>query len=363
MDILLEFLKRQSRHLFPGYFAMVMATGALSLSFWYLGLEIAAELLIYLNIFIYIVLLSLNIIRLLLNTDEFLQDVSDHGKGPGFFTLIAGTEVLGTQLVVIKGLIVWGFLFWSIAFLLWIILMYTFFTLIIVKKVKPLIDESVNGGWLLVVVSTQSIAVLGTLIAPGMGAFSEIILFISLCHFLLGCMLYLNIIAFIFYRLMFVNIEETSLKPPYWINMGALAITTLAGSVLLIHGTGAGIIADLEIFIKGFTLFFWVLGSWWIPLLITLGIWRHIVRRYPLSYTPEMWAMAFPIAMYTVGTIHLSIVLEMEFLMIIPYITIFGAAGVWLFVFAGMAVHLGRRHIAYFKEHVASDHANKEHIS
>src|SRR5699024_3428373 len=353
----------QSRHLFPGYFAMVMATGALSLSFWYLGLEIAAELLIYLNIFIYIVLLSLNIIRLLLNTDKFLQDISDHGKGPGFFTLIAGTEVLGSQLMVIKGLIVWGFLFWSIAFLLWIILMYTFFTLIIVKKVKPLIDESVNGGWLLVVVSTQSIAVLGTLIAPGMGAFSEIILFISLSQFLLGCMLFVNILAFIFYRLMFVNIEETSLKPPYWINMGALAITTLAGSVLLIHGTGAGIIADLEIFIKGFTLFFWVLGSWWIPLLITLGIWRHIVRRYPLSYTPEMWAMAFPIAMYTVGTIHLSIVLEMEFLMIIPYITIFGAAGVWLFVFAGMAVHLGRRHVAYFKEHVPSDHANKEHIS
>jgi len=359
---LLEFLKRQSRHLFPGYFAMVMATGALSLSLWYLGLEIAAELLIYLNIFIYIILLSLNVIRLLLNTDEFLRDMSDHGKGPGFFTLIAGTEVLGTQLVVIKGLMVWGFLFWSIAFLLWIILMYTFFTLIIVKKVKPLIDESVNGGWLLVVVSTQSIAVLGTLIAPGMGMFSEIILFISLCHFLLGCMLYLNIIAFIFYRLMFVNIEATSLKPPYWINMGALAITTLAGSVLLIHGMGPGIIMDLEIFIKGFTLFFWVLGTWWVPLLITLGIWRHIVRRYPLSYTPEMWAMAFPIAMYTLGTIHLSTVLEMEFLMIIPYVTIFGAVGVWLAVMCGMALHLGKRQAAYGKNSINADYPNNEHI-
>ncbi|SDK75922.1 tellurite resistance/C4-dicarboxylate transporter family protein [Lacicoccus qingdaonensis] len=359
---MLEFLKRQSRHLFPGYFAMVMATGALSLSLWYVGLGIAAELLIYLNIFIYIILLSLNVIRLLLNTDEFIRDIADHGKGPGFFTLIAGTEVLGTQLVVIKGLIVWGFFFWSIAFLLWIILMYTFFTLIIVKKVKPMIDESINGGWLLVVVSTQSIAVLGTLIAPGMGMFGEIILFISLCHFLLGCMLYLNIIAFIIYRLMFVHIEETSLKPPYWINMGALAITTLAGSILLIHGMGSGIIMDLEIFIKGFTLFFWVLGTWWVPLLITLGIWRHIVRRYPLSYTPEMWAMAFPVAMYTVGTIHLSIMLEMEFLMLIPYITIFAAAGVWLAVMTGMAVHLGKRHLAYIKNLVGVGHSNNERI-
>lgn len=359
---MLEFLKRQSRHLFPGYFAMVMATGALSLSLWYVGLGIAAELLIYLNIFIYIILLSLNVIRLLLNTDEFVRDIADHGKGPGFFTLIAGTEVLGTQLVVIKGLIVWGFFFWSIAFLLWIILMYTFFTLIIVKKVKPMIDESINGGWLLVVVSTQSIAVLGTLIAPGMGMFGEIILFISLCHFLLGCMLYLNIIAIIFYRLMFIKVEAMSLTPPYWINMGALAITTLAGSALLIHGSGAALITDLEIFIKRFTLFFWVLGSWWIPLLITLGIWRHIVRRYPLTYTPEMWAMAFPVAMYTVGTIHLSIMLEMEFLMLIPYITIFAAAGVWLAVMTGMAVHLGKRHPAYIKNLVGVGHSNNERI-
>src|SRR5699024_12369522 len=99
---------------------MVMATGALSLSFWYLGLEIAAELLIYLNIFIYIVLLSLNIIRLLLNTDKFLQDISDHGKGHGLFTLIAGTEVLRSQMMVIKGLTVWGCLFRNIAIILWL---------------------------------------------------------------------------------------------------------------------------------------------------------------------------------------------------------------------------------------------------
>src|SRR5699024_11218175 len=133
--------------------------------------------------------------------------------------------------------------------------------------------------------------------------------------------------------------------------------------VLLIHVTVAVLTVEFEIFIKWFILFFWVLCSWWIPFLITLGIWRHMVRRYPLSYTPDMWAMAFPVAMYTVGTIHLSIVLEMEFLMIIPYITIFGAAGVWLFVLAGMAVHLGKRHIAYFKNRVGSDHANKKHIS
>lgn len=345
MGIVLNFFRRQSRNLFPGYFAMVMATGALSLSCWYLGLPVAAEALIYFNLFIYVILLALNIMRFTLNTGEFLSDLGDHSKGPGFFTLIAGTEVLGSQLVVIKGLYVWGFIFWSAAFFLWAILMYTFFTIIIVKKVKPVIEEAVNGGWLLAVVSTESIAVLGTLVASGMGAYSDIILFISLCHFLLGCMLYLNIIAFIFYRLMFLKVEAMSLAPPYWINMGALAITTLAGSVLMIYGMDSALIRELGIFIKGFTLFYWVLGTWWIPLLVTLGIWRHIVNHYPFTYDPQMWGMAFPIAMYTVGTTKLSIALDLGFLMTIPYITIFAAIGVWLAILAGMVFSLTRRQL------------------
>src|SRR5699024_11044748 len=143
---------------------------------------------------------------------------------------------------VIKGLYVWGFIFWSVAFFLWAVLMYTFFTIIIIKKVKPVIEEAVNGGWLLAVVSTQSIAVLGTLVASGMGAYSDIILFISLCHFLLGCMLYLNIIAFIFYRLMFLKVVATFLAPQSSINIGAVPIPTTACSVLMIYGTYSALV-------------------------------------------------------------------------------------------------------------------------
>ena len=319
---------------------MVMATGALSLSLWYLDVPLAAEVLLYFNVFIFVLLLVLNGVRLLFNTNDFVQDLNDNGKGPGFFTLIAASGVLGSQFVIIENMAETGFVFWVAALIIWLILMYTFFTLIIIKKAKPLVDESVNGGWLLVVVSTQSLAVLGTLIA-GNTEFTEVMLFISLCLFLLGCALYLNIIAFIFYRLMFLKIEAMALTPPYWISMGALAITTLAGSVLVLNGTG--IAAELEIFIKGFTLFFWALGTWWIPLLITLGVWRHVINHYPLSYTPDMWGMAFPIAMYTVGTVNLSMALELDFLMVIPKITIFAAVIVWLLIMAGLLVHHGKR--------------------
>ncbi len=46
------------------------------------------------------------------------------------------------------------------------------------------------------------------------------------------------------------------MTPPYWINMGAVAITTLAGANILINGN-APFLVDLIPFIKGFTIFFW----------------------------------------------------------------------------------------------------------
>jgi tellurite resistance protein TehA-like permease len=56
------------------------------------------------------------------------------------------------------------------------------------------------------------------------------LLFLTLCMFLLGCTLYLLLITLIFYRFTFVNFTPILLTPPYWINMGAVAITTLAGA-------------------------------------------------------------------------------------------------------------------------------------
>ena len=61
-------------------------------------------------------------------------------------------------------------------------------------------------------------------------------LFVALCMYLLGAMLYLTIITLIFYRFTFVPLTVDQLTPPYWINMGAVAITTLAGASLLHPG-------------------------------------------------------------------------------------------------------------------------------
>src|SRR5205823_5307027 len=108
----------------------------------------------------------------------------------------------------------------------------------------------------------------------------------------------LLLITLIFYRFTFLGMPSDRLTPPYWINMGAVAITTLAGARLILASEGSHILADMLPFIKGFTLFFWSTGSWWIPLLVILGIWRHIYIRFPLRYDPQYWGLVFPLGMY-----------------------------------------------------------------
>src|SRR5690606_24734925 len=124
--------------------------------------------------------------------------------------------------------------------------------------------EGINGAWLIAAVATQSVAILGAQLAPGFEAARQAALFFALCMYLLGAMLYLTIITLIFYRFTFLPLTSAGLTPPYWINMGAVAITTLAGSTLLLNAEAAPLLVELAPFVKGFTLFFWSAGTWWI---------------------------------------------------------------------------------------------------
>jgi tellurite resistance protein TehA-like permease len=166
--------------------------------------------------------------------------------------------------------------------------------------------------------------------------------FLCLAFFMIGCMLYLAIIPLIFYRLTFVRLGSVDFGPPYWINMGAVAITTLAGSILLLRAGTWSLLPPFVPFLRGFTLFFWAAASWWIPFLIALTLWRYLVRRDPLAYEPTLWGMVFPLGMYTTGTLQLSRALELPFLAAIPQGFVYLALAAWLATFAGLAVKIAR---------------------
>jgi tellurite resistance protein TehA-like permease len=329
-------------NLFPGYFALVMATGIISIAAFQLNMKPVAWILLIVNVIAYVVLWFLLLVRLLRFFPRVRADITDHSRGPGFFTIVAGTSVLGSQLVIVVEQFRAAGILWLIALLLWLLIMYTFLAAVTVQEEKPPLETGISGTWLLATVATQSISVLGTLLGDYFGSYRTLLLFFTLCMFLLGCMLYLLLITLIFYRFTFVKLTTVTLTPPYWINMGAVAITTLAGARLIIVAPEWELLSGMLPFLKGFTLFFWAAGTWWIPLLIILGVWRHIRKHFPLAYDPLYWGMVFPLGMYTVCTLQLSKAIAFDPLMIIPRYFVFVAMLAWLIVFAGFLHSLFR---------------------
>ena len=327
---------RAAADLFPGYFALVMATGIISVACFLLGMKTIANVLLVVDAVGYVVLSVLLLVRLLFFFPRVEADIKDHVRGPGFFTVVAGTCVLGSALLIVADRFRPAVALWIVGISLWLVIMYTFFTAVTVRENKPSIETGLNGGWLLAVVATQSISVLGTLLVSRLTDYREPILFFTLCMFLLGCMLYLLLITLIFYRFTFVNVTMAALTPPYWINMGAVAITTLAGARLIIATPEWSFLNDVAPFLKGFTLFFWAAATWWIPLLFALGFWRHVYKRFPLKYDPQYWGMVFPFGMYTVCTFQLSNAIGFPPLLVIPRYFVYLALAGWLATSIGL---------------------------
>lgn len=195
----------------------------------------------------------------------------------------------------------------------------------------------------------QAISVTGTRIADHFGEWVEPILFLTLAMYLLGFMLYILVIPLIFYRFAFFSMKPQELSPPYWINMGAMAISTLSGTILILEANHWSVIQEIMPLLKGLTLFCWATATWWIPLLVILGIWRHVYKRVSLAYDPVFWGLVFPLGMYTVCTFQLAKALELDFLYIIPQYFIYLAMVAWLVAFIGLVVQLAKKLFASFK--------------
>ena len=328
----------------PAYFGMVMATGIVSLAAHMLDMPRIARTLFQLNIVAYGVLWLLYALRMCCHPRRFFGDMVDHLRGPGFFTIVAGSCVLGSQFLILTANYRVAATLWFVGIALWVALTYTIFTAFTIKENKPTLDQGISGGWLLAVVATQSIAVLGALLAAYTEQPYKLELnFFALSMWLWGGMLYIWMMSLIFYRYAFFRFSPSDLAPPYWINMGAMAISTLAGSLLIINAPDAPFLLSLLPFLKGFTIFYWATGTWWIPMLLVLGVWRHIYKRFPLRYDPLYWGAVFPLGMYAAATHQMAAAMGFGFLEFLPQIFVYAALVAWAAAFVGIVVDVWGR--------------------
>jgi tellurite resistance protein TehA-like permease len=325
--------------LHPAYFALVMATGIVSIACHRFGLSDLSTALFWISIVAYGVLWALYVARMLMFWREFAADWLSHKRGFGYFTIVAATNVLGSQFLIVADSPAVATVLWWIGLGLWVGCTYAVFVLLAVKTGKPSIEEGINGGWLVAVVATQSVCVLGSLLvpelAPAMPGGEDFVLLFLLSFWLFGGMLYIWIISLIFYRYMFFRFEPSDLIPPYWINMGSVAIATLAGTNLILAVDGSPL-EELLPFIKGFTALYWATATWWIPMLLILGVWRYGVHRTRFEYDPLYWGLVFPLGMYAVCTYQMHLIFGIGPLLDLAGLFLITAIAAWLLTFLSM---------------------------
>lgn len=339
----LNVIRELIKNLSPSYFAMVMATGSIGVASQMLGMMLIAKSLFYFNIGVYLILWAATILRLRWYFGDLKTDLLNHARAPGFFTTVAATCVLGVQFVLLLDNYLIATALWILGILLWLFITYTIFTSFTIKENKPTLSEGINGAWLLAVVSTQALAVLSAKLSMHFEPYKLVINFFAFSMWLWGGMQYIWMISLIFYRYTFFKFSPGDLSPPYWINMGAMAISTLAGSLLIINTPHAPFLFSTLAFLKGFTIFYWATGSWWVPMLFILAIWRHFYKRFPFKYDPLYWGAVFPLGMYTACTFEMAEAMHLEFLIPIPKYFIFLAQMAWLATFIGLLRSLYQR--------------------
>ncbi len=334
---------RAAANFHPGSFSFIMATGIVSIAALQQHMHTAAYVLYGVNLLAYAALILLMVLRCMISPKDVLDDLIMSSRAPAMFTITAGTCLLGSQIQIFSGVVAAGVAFWIAGLLLWAVLSYTFFAAVIVRHIKTDGEDGLSGEWLIYAVGTQSVTILSTLLAPYLGQWRGDILLAALCFQLFGSALYFVLIVILVRRMMFLSLPPEKLTSSYWINMGAAAISTLAGAELILHAYSSGFLKEILPALKWGTFMLWTVTTWWIPLIVILNFWRYGYRRFPVNYEIQHWSMVFPLGMYTACTFQLGKATALAPLLSISRYFVYLALAAWIVVFLGMVGSLLRK--------------------
>ncbi|SEL09610.1 tellurite resistance/C4-dicarboxylate transporter family protein [Nitrosovibrio tenuis] len=312
------------RDFHPVYFAMVMATGIVSIALEAMAFPGIAKVLFTLNAVFYVLFCIMLIARALLFSANLLADLRTLPRSWLFLTFVVGTNTVGMQLVIFLQAGALAGLLWLIALMGWLICM-CFIIFNLVGMSEKSIRDSLNGTTLLIVVSTVSVALLGVRLLDPADAHADYGYFAIWSFWAAGFILYLFIAARIIYRLFFSRFKQDDWDAPYWICMGAPAILTLTGSELTMYMPAIPLWDSMRAITLWMTFFAWVLGTFWIPYLLVMDILKftHVpgpaplwIKIFPWSrlafgrqyhfFNPPSWSRVFPMGMYTACTLSLA---------------------------------------------------------
>jgi tellurite resistance protein TehA-like permease len=331
------------RTLNPGYFALVMATGIISIAMDNHGRTLLSLILLAIGCLAYAILVVLNVWRTLAFRPDLLADLRDPRRAFGLFTFAAATDVLGTRFVgaghhgIALVLLVVG---WAT----WVILGYLVpWTAVLGQARRPILQDA-NGTWFIWTVASQSVAVLAAALEPAVAHGRRELALVAVFSWSVGIFLYAATGVFVAARLLLYPMPPQDLTPPYWVAMGATAITVVAGA-RIVQMTDAPMAEATRGLAAGTSVVFWAFGTWLIPALVAAGIWRHVIHHVPLRYEAPLWSVVFPLGMYGVAGHYLGQADHLPIVETIGADESWLALAAWTVTFIAMLAHLARSRV------------------
>jgi len=318
----------------PGYFALVMGTGIVSIGLHLVGLEPLSLLLLFIAGLSYVVLWALTIWRILFHREALLKDLRSPDMAFAYFTVVAGTLVLSVRLLqadqieTAMPLVFFGAVLWFVfGYLLpWQVFM--------TRDGKPILART-NGTWFIWSVASQSLAIGMAQIQGHFESGARWIGILAVLSWSVGVALYAGIAILVILRIIHFGITPKEFEPPYWVAMGAMAIAVVAGTNI-VDMESTPMVDATRTLIAGTVVVFWCFCVWLIPMLIGAGFWRHVIHRVPLKYVPTLWSIVFPLGMFAVASINLGRIDKLPVVEVVGDIGLIVAGIVWLAVFCGM---------------------------
>lgn len=312
----------------PSYFAVVMATGIVSTALRQAGQARLSAVLLVIAVVALAVLVTGSALRAAAFPGDLRADLTRPDQAFTSFGFVAACDVLGARLaedghhdaaaaLAAAALLAWLALSWLVPG-----------RLATLPRRRPRLTD-VGGSWYLWTVGTQSLVVAAASLRAG--AVIEIIGWSA------GVLLYLVTSALVATRVLRAGLRPEDPTAPYWVAMGAAAITALAAASIL-RGTGSPAVSAVRPALSGLAATFWALASCLIPPLMARSVWRHVRPRAPLRYRPDLWMIVFPAGMYATASMQVGTVSRLPLIHQIGTAAVWPAAVAWALAFAAMVV-------------------------
>ncbi len=307
-----------------------MATGIVSTGTATEGFSAVATVLLAVCVGTFFLLLIATVWRLVRFTSRVWADTRNPQKTFGHFTLVAALNVIGLAIAPNHPGVT--LVLAAASTPVWLLLIYGIFGYLMVGRRSGSTLKSVDGSWFLCVVATQSLSASAATLGRSFPVLAAPLGSVAIALWAVGVGLYLVLAGLVTLRLLDDPVSAKSLDPSYWIFMGATGSTVLAAARILSLPGHVPVLGITRHAVSGGSFLLWAVGTWWVPLLIGLGVWRYLLKRQPVTYGTGLWSVVFPLGMYAVASANFGRVGGLAFMEHMATVVVWVALAAWVAV-------------------------------